>query len=259
MLLGGIVICNQAGGLACGRVRHVPGELAAAHQLELTSFASPTLLWPPSTPPPRSRRAARATRRSLRRARVVVVQVEGAFAARPLDITVVRLTVVVDLLHLRVQQDLASARACVTVAMDGRRLRGRLRRVRGLRRPLGADGLVLEYGPSLRKHVDANFQDDGYTTWRGYVLSYMYRTTGTVQGTSRASSSCGPRSTRWLKKLMPRGSTLSDPAGHTGSIVRTSTATRVCRDDGNRACPRMAGGTASRLSTSCRGRRRNLR
>lgn len=116
MLLGGIVICNQAGGLACGRVRHVPGELAAAHQLELTSFASPTLLWPPSTPPPRSRRAARATRRSLRRARVVVVQVEGAFAARPLDITVVRLTVVVDLLHLRVQQDLASARACVTVA-----------------------------------------------------------------------------------------------------------------------------------------------
>jgi hypothetical protein len=123
MLLGGIVICNQAGGLACGRVRHVPGELATAHQLELTSFASPTLLWPPSTPPPRSRRAARATRRSLRRARVVVVQVEGAFAARPLDITVVRLTVVVDLLHLRVQQDLASARACVTVAMDGRRLR----------------------------------------------------------------------------------------------------------------------------------------
>ena len=218
MLLGGIVICNQAGGLACGRVRHVPGELAAAHQLELTSFASPTLLWPPSTPPPRSRRAARATRRSLRRARVGV-----------------------------------------TVAMDGRRLRGRLRRVRGLRRPLGADGLVLEYGPSLRKHVDANFQDDGYTTWRGYVLSYMYRTTGTVQGTSRASSSCGPRSTRWLRKLMPRGSTLSDPAGHTGSIVRTSTATRVCSDDGKRACPRMAGGTASRLSTSCRGRRRNLR
>ena len=119
MLLGGIVICNQAGGLACGRVRHGPGELAAAHQLELTSFASPTLLWPPSTPPPRSRRAARATRRSLRRARVVVVQVEGAFAARPLDITVVRLTVVVDLLHLRVQQDLASARACVTVADFG--------------------------------------------------------------------------------------------------------------------------------------------
>lgn len=113
------MICNQAGGLACGRVRHVPGELAAAHQLELTSFASPTLLWPPSTPPPRSRRAARATRRSLRRARVVVVQVEGAFAARPLDITVVRLTVVVDLLHLRVQQDLASARACVTVADFG--------------------------------------------------------------------------------------------------------------------------------------------
>ena len=41
------------------------------------------------------------------------------------------------------------------------------------------------------KRVDANFQDDGYTTWRGYALSYMYRTTGTVQGTSRASS-CHP-------------------------------------------------------------------
>jgi hypothetical protein len=41
------------------------------------------------------------------------------------------------------------------------------------------------------KRVYANFQDDGYTTWRGYALSYMYRTTGTVQGTSRASS-CHP-------------------------------------------------------------------
>jgi len=25
--------------------------------------------------------------------------------------------------------------------------------------------------------VDANFQDDGYTTWRGYALSYMYEIT----------------------------------------------------------------------------------
>jgi len=74
-----------------------------------------------------------------------------------------------------------------------------------------------------------------------------------------AHDSCGPRSTRWLRKLTPIGSSLSDPAGRTGSIVRTSTATRVCSDDGKRACPRMAGGTASRLSTSCRGRRRNLR
>ena len=74
-----------------------------------------------------------------------------------------------------------------------------------------------------------------------------------------AHDSCGPRSTRWLRKLTPRGSSLSDPAGRTGSIVRTSTATRVCSDDGKRACPGMAGGTSSRLSTSCRGRRRNLR
>lgn len=27
------------------------------------------------------------------------------------------------------------------------------------------------------KRVDANFQDDGYTTWRGYALSYMYEIT----------------------------------------------------------------------------------
>jgi hypothetical protein len=74
-----------------------------------------------------------------------------------------------------------------------------------------------------------------------------------------AHDSCGPRSTRWLRKLTPRGSSLSDPAGRTGSIVRTSSATQVCSDDGKRACPRMAGGTSSRLSTSCRGRRRNLR
>ena len=148
MLLGGIVICNQAGGLACGRVRHVPGELAAAHQLELTSFASPTLLWPPSTPPPRSRRAARATRRSLRRARVVVVQVEGAFAARPLDITVVRLTVVVDLLHLRVQQDLASARACVTVADFG-----------------GGSGARYIPDPSLKRQIPRATGSPNLATW----------------------------------------------------------------------------------------------
>lgn len=74
-----------------------------------------------------------------------------------------------------------------------------------------------------------------------------------------AHDSCGPRSTRWLRKLTPRGSSLSDPAGRTGSIVRTSSATQVCSDDGKRACPGMAGGTSSRLSTSCRGRRRNLR
>lgn len=120
------------------------------------------------------------------------------------------------------------------------------------------------------KRVDANFQDDGYTTWRGYALSYMYEITVRYRSgyitrlilSSRphlAHDSCGPRSTRWLRKLTPRGSSLSDPAGRTGSIVRTSSATQVCSDDGKRACPRMAGGTASRLSTSCRGRRRNLR
>jgi hypothetical protein len=168
---------------------------------------------PPSTPPPRSRRAARATRRSP-----------------------------------RTSPDRRRAPCTVYIQRS--------------------TALPWAY---FDKRVYANFQDDGYTSHDlaglctiVHVQDYRYRS-GYITRlilSSRphlAHDSCGPRSTRWLRKLTPRGSSLSDPAGRTGSIVRTSTATRVCSDDGKRACPRMAGGTASRLSTSCRGRRRNLR